>query len=105
MSLPDQLDPIEPQIIVEKIAPAATRKYEWKPTVAETVELIYAYHHAKCIYIDGQPADIMGVTAFFEEKLEIKLGKVYDVHLHNKRRKKDKAPFLRKLLGRFLEAL
>ncbi len=105
MSLPDQLGPIEPQITVEKIATAATRKYEWKPNVAETVELIYGYYHAKCIYIDGQPADIKGVTAYFEESLGIQLGNVYDVHVHNKRRKKDKAPFLRKLLSRFLEAV
>jgi hypothetical protein len=109
MSLPDHAGPIEPQIVVESTPPVATnavtRKYEWKSNIAETVELIYAYYHAKCIYVDGQPADIMGVAAYFEDTLGLRLGNVYDVHLHNKRRKKDKAPFLRKLLNGFLEAL
>jgi len=77
-------------------------KFKWKPNKSQTAEVIYSLAKLKCIEVEGQDADIMSVAAVFKESFGVDVTNIYDVHLHNKRRKKDKAPFLHAMLNAYL---
>jgi|GEM_PF-1767467 len=84
------------------VAPAHRRKYQWNPNKSQTAEIIYSYVKTKCISVDGQEADIKDLVYFYKDVFNVDLGNIYDVHLHNKRRKKDQAPFLRSMRENYL---
>jgi hypothetical protein len=78
-------------LIVEK-------KYRWKGTDADLVELIYALKGRDVIEVDGRPADIKEIAELFGNWFGKKLTKVYWTGMTNQRRKKDKTPFLNSLI-------
>jgi len=81
---------------------APLRKYQWNPNTSQTAEIVYTYVKMKWISVDGREADIKDIVAFYKDVYNMDLGNIYDVHLHNKRRKKDRAPYLRSMLDTYL---
>jgi hypothetical protein len=77
-------------------------KYKWNPNKAQTAEIVYSFVKMKCISVDGHDADIKDVAALFKDVFDVDLDNIYDVQLHNKRRKKDKAPYLNALREAYL---
>jgi len=80
-----------PLVIVKK-------KYSWKGTDADLVELIYGLKHSRKIEMDGQPADIKDIAELVGGWFEKELANVYWTGMANQRRKKDKTPFLNSLI-------
>jgi hypothetical protein len=79
-----------------------THKYEWNPTPGETAEIIYSFFFGKCISVDGEVADIKDVVQLFKDVFGLDLANIYDTHYSNRRRKIDKAPYLRSMLDNYL---
>jgi len=77
-------------------------EYKWMGTKAQATEVIYALVKMKCVAVGGREADIKDMALFFKEKLELDIENIYDVEMHNKKRKKEKAPFLNAMLGAYL---
>jgi len=80
------------------------KNYEWNLTQADTAELFYPWVNLKCISVDGRFADLKDVVEIWRDVFNYKINNISDVQLHNKRRKKDKAPFLNAMLGAYLMA-
>lgn len=76
--------------------------FEWRPNKAQTAEIIYSFVKMKCISVNGKDADIKDLVSLFKEEFNYDAGNIYDVQLHNKRRKKDQAPFLREMIDTYL---
>jgi len=77
-------------------------EYKWTGSKADAAEVIYAWTRLKCISVGGRDADIKDMAVFFKERLGLEIDNIYDVELHNKKRKKEKAPFLNSMLGAYL---
>jgi len=78
-------------LIVEK-------KYRWKATDADMVELIYALKGRGVIEVDGKAADIKEIAELFRSFFGKELANVYWTGMANQKRKKDKTPFLNSLI-------
>lgn len=74
------------------------KKYRWKATDADMVELIYALKGRGVIEVDGRPADIKEIAELFGNWFGKELTKVYWTGMVNQKRKKDKTPFLNSLI-------
>ena len=80
-----------PLAIVEK-------KYSWKGTDADLVELIYGLKGRCVIEVNGRPADIKDIAQMFAGCFGKELANVYWTGMANQKRKKDKTPFLNSLI-------
>jgi hypothetical protein len=90
---------LEPNVLSPK------RKYTWNLSHAATAELFYPWVDLKCIKVDGRCADLKDMVEMWREVFGYSIPNISDVQLHNKRRKKDKAPFLNAMLGAYLKPL
>ncbi|HVV04270.1 MAG TPA: RteC domain-containing protein [Puia sp.] len=78
-------------------------EYKWIRSKADAAEIIYAWAKLKCISVGGREADIKDLAEFFKIKLGLDIGNIYDVEWHNKKRKKEKAPFLNAMACVYLD--
>lgn len=78
--------------------------YKWTGTKAQATEVIYALVKMKCVAVGERDVEIKDMVLFFKEVLGFEIDNIYDVELHNKMRKKEKAPFLNAMLGVYLAA-
>jgi hypothetical protein len=74
------------------------KQYRWEGTDADLVELIYALKGVKVITADGRPADIKDLAEMFGNWFGKELPNVYWTGMVNQKRKKDKTPFLHRLI-------
>jgi hypothetical protein len=98
----EDLLPLLTSSMDKKAAPPYRRRYEWHPNKSQTAELIYTFAKKKCISVDGKMADIKDIADIYKDVFNVDLGNIYDIHLHNKHRKKDKAPYIRSMLDSYL---
>jgi|SRR6185503_16247257 len=77
-------------------------EYKWKGSKSQATELIYALVKLKCVSVGDRDADLRDMAAFFRERLGLNIDNIYDVALHNRKRKKEKVPFLNAMLGVYL---
>ena len=100
-----ELDKLETQPVEMNLDhPTETPQFRWKGNKAQATELIYALVKLKCISVGDSDADIKDLVLFFRMRLSLDIENVYDVELHNRKRKKEKAPFLNSLLEAYLGA-
>jgi len=88
---------------LQMILRPATRKRKWKRSKADLAEIVYTLFYMKSMEVDGHDSDIIDISRLFEDIFDIDLSNIYDIHLHNMRRKKDKAPFLQEGIRRYLD--
>jgi hypothetical protein len=74
------------------------KQFRWKGTDADLVELIYALKGCRKIEVDGRPADIKDIAELFKHWFGKELPNVYWTGMVNKKRNKDKTPFLNSLI-------
>jgi hypothetical protein len=74
------------------------RKYYWKGTAADLVELIYGLKGVGVIEVEGRAAEIKEIAELFEGLLGKELTKIYYTRMMNQKRKKDKTPFLNRMI-------
>jgi hypothetical protein len=74
------------------------RKYYWKGTDADLVELIYALKALNMIGVEDRSAEIKEIAELFAGMLGKELPKIYYTRMMNQKRKKDKTPFLNRLI-------
>jgi hypothetical protein len=74
------------------------KQYRWTGTDAALTELIYALRGVNVITADGQPADIKDLAELFGGWFGKELPNVYWTGMMNQKRKKDKTPFLNRLI-------
>jgi RteC protein len=79
------------------------KRYRWKGTDAQLVELIYALAWREIIDVDGKPADIKDVARLFGYFFGREVPHVYYTGMENQRRKKDKVAFLNSLIRVMME--
>lgn len=80
-----------PKGMDRNIAPAGNLAVHWTGTVSELTELIYGLYLAGCI--DGGQCDIKEIVRIFD----IKLPHIYNRFIAIRRRKNERAVFLKKL--------
>jgi RteC protein len=74
------------------------KQFRWTGTDADLVELIYALKGVNNITADGRPADIKDLAELFGGCFGKELPNVYWTGMANQKRKKDKTPFLNRLI-------
>jgi hypothetical protein len=74
------------------------RKYRWKGSDAELVELIYLLKEVGVIEVNGRLAVVKEIADLFGLILERQVPRVYYTRMMNEKRKKDKHPFLNRML-------
>jgi hypothetical protein len=79
--------------------PGADPDYEWAATDADAVEWLYGIHASKAVRYKGQPADIAHLVRLFRLNFRKDIVNVYDRFKALRNRKKDRAPFTRKMLN------
>lgn len=73
--------------------------YAWQGSDADAVEWLYSLHAGNVILHNGEPADIMQLSRWFRGNFRKEIVNIYDRFKAVRNRKKDRAPFMRRLLG------
>lgn len=79
--------------------PEGATAYTWQGTDADAVEWLYSLNAGKVIQHNGEPADIMQLSRWFKGNFHKEIVNIYDRFKAIRNRKKDRAPFMRRLLG------
>ena len=74
------------------------KQFRWKGTDADLVELIYGLFLRGVIEVEGRAAEVKEIAERLGSYLGRELPNVYYTKMANKRRKKDKTPFLNSLI-------
>lgn len=73
--------------------------FGWACTDADAVEWLYGLHAGSVILHKGEPADIAHLGRWFKLNFRKEIVNIYDRFKAVRNRKKDRAPFMRRLLG------
>jgi|GEM_PF-3131767 len=73
--------------------------FGWACTDADAVELLYSLHAGGVILHKGEPADIAHLGWWFKLNFRKEIVNIYDRFKAVRNRKKDRAPFMKRLLG------
>lgn len=73
--------------------------FGWACTDADAVEWLYSLHAGSVILHKGEPADIAHLGRWFKLNFRKEIVNIYDRFKAVRNRKKDRAPFMRRLLG------
>jgi len=72
--------------------------FGWAGTDADAVEWLYSLHSGGVVLHKGEPADIAHLGRWFKLNFRKEIVNIYDRFKAVRNRKKDRAPFMRKLL-------
>ena len=89
---------------VEKAQPAGEEvdgldDFAWGCSDADAVEWLYSLHAGSVILHKGEPADIAHLGRWYKLNFRKEIVNIYDRFKAVRNRKKDRAPFMRRLLG------
>jgi RteC protein len=73
--------------------------YTWKGTDADAVEWLYSLNANRVILHNGEPADIIQLSRWFKVNFRKEIVNIYDRFKAVRIRKKDRVPFMRRLLA------
>lgn len=73
--------------------------FSWACTDADAVEWLYSLHSGSVILHKGEPADIAHLGRWFKLNFRKEIVNIYDRFKAVRNRKKDRAPFMKRLLG------